>query len=88
MRLYVSSAFTRKPLVDLIFQGLGYPARNVLYTTGGVPPYVPDNFTITDSSEPYADWLNHILAQSQKDIPLIVSTSYGDDEQSVPGTVG
>ena len=32
--------------------------------------------------EPYLVWLNYVL--SQYDVPQVISTSYGDDEQTVP----
>jgi tripeptidyl-peptidase-1 len=64
--------------------GLAYPAKNIFYSTAGRPPFNPDNFTTSDTNEPYQEWLDFILSQKQKDIPLIVSTSYGDDEQTVP----
>ncbi|KAG6808099.1 hypothetical protein H0H93_000574, partial [Arthromyces matolae] len=31
---------------------------------------------------PYTDWLDFVLARD--DTPLVISTSYGDDEQTVP----
>lgn len=51
------------------------------YSTGGSPPFTPDSQTPTNTNEPYLDWLNFILAQST--IPQVITTSYGDDEQSV-----
>lgn len=62
--------------------GIGYPTPLTAYSTGGSPPFIPDELTTTDSNEPYAVWLQYILAQ--KDIPQTFSTSYGDDEQTVP----
>jgi len=37
---------------------------------------------LNDTNEPYLDWLNFILNQTS--IPQTITTSYGDDEQSVP----
>jgi hypothetical protein len=37
--------------------------------------------TPTNTNEPYLDWLNFILAQTA--IPQVITTSYGDDEQTV-----
>lgn len=59
-----------------------FPTTNIYYSTGGSPPFKPDSFTLTDTNEPYLDWLNFILAQDT--IPQVISTSYGDNEQSVP----
>ena len=38
--------------------------------------------TPTNTNEPYLDWLDFIL--DQPTIPQTISTSYGDDEQTVP----
>ena len=52
-----------------------------LSSTGGSPPFKPDDFTQRNTNEPYIDFLNFILHQSS--IAQVLSTSYGDDEQSV-----
>jgi tripeptidyl-peptidase-1 len=38
--------------------------------------------TLDNTNEPYLEWANFALAQSS--LPQVISTSYGDDEQSVP----
>lgn len=62
--------------------GMSFPTPNIYYSTGGSPPFNPDSQTPTNTNEPYLDWLNFILAQ--KTIPQVITTSYGDDEQTVP----
>ncbi|KAM6496816.1 Peptidase S8/S53 domain containing protein [Amanita muscaria] len=62
--------------------GISYPTPNTYYSTGGSPPFIPDSNTPTDTNEPYLDWLNFVLSQST--IPQVITTSYGDDEQTVP----
>lgn len=59
-----------------------YPTPNIFYSTAGAPPFVPDVQETTNLNEPYLDWLDFILIQ--KTIPQTISTSYGDDEQTVP----
>ena len=59
-----------------------WPTPLTVFSTGGSPPFVPDLNTPTDTNEPYLTFLNYVLAQS--DLPQVISTSYGDDEQSVP----
>jgi tripeptidyl-peptidase-1 len=54
----------------------------IAYSTGGSPPFNPDRNTPTDTNEPYLTWLNYVLAQD--DLPQVISSSYGDDEQTVP----
>lgn len=62
--------------------GVGYPTPLVAYHTGGRnPTYVPDLLTTDNSDEPFLTWANYIVAQD--DIPQVISTSYGDDEQTV-----
>jgi tripeptidyl-peptidase I len=62
--------------------GIGYPIPMISWSTGGSPPFIPDLSTPTDTNEPYLDWLNYVLAQD--DLPTVISTSYGDSEQTVP----
>ncbi|GJJ11172.1 hypothetical protein Clacol_005404 [Clathrus columnatus] len=62
--------------------GITYPTPNVFYSVGGRPPSIPDDTTPANSSEPYLDFLEYILQQD--DIPLVISNSYGDTEQTVP----
>lgn len=62
--------------------GIDYPTPAVAFTTGGSPPFTPDLNTPTDTNEPYLTWLQYVLGQS--DLPQTISTSYGDDEQTVP----
>ncbi|KAG1799114.1 peptidase S8/S53 domain-containing protein [Suillus variegatus] len=64
--------------------GLVWPTPGTFYTTGGEPPYIPDLVNPNNQNEPYTYWLEHLL--SQDDIPQTISTSYGDDEQTVPYT--
>ncbi|KIK96817.1 hypothetical protein PAXRUDRAFT_137604 [Paxillus rubicundulus Ve08.2h10] len=62
--------------------GLTYPTPGTFYSTDGEPPYIPDMETSTNTNEPYSYWLDYI--SSQEYIPQTISTSYGDDEQTVP----
>ncbi|KAF8897766.1 tripeptidyl peptidase A [Infundibulicybe gibba] len=62
--------------------GLSHPTPATFYSTAGRPPFTPDANTPTDTNEPYTDWLDFILKQENP--PLAISTSYGDDEQTVP----
>ncbi|KAJ7881181.1 peptidase S8/S53 domain-containing protein [Mycena leptocephala] len=63
-------------------EGISFPTPNIYYSTGGSPPFTKDTFTPTNTNEPYLDWLNFILNQTT--IPQTFTTSYGDDEQTVP----
>ena len=48
------------------------------------PPYNPDENTQRDTNEPYLDLVDYFLGSDTKDLPSVLSHSYGDDEQSVP----
>ncbi|KAJ6616964.1 peptidase S8/S53 domain-containing protein [Mycena sp. CBHHK59/15] len=63
-------------------EAISFPTPNIYYSTGGSPPFVKDSQTTTNTNEPYLDWLNFILNQTT--IPQTFTTSYGDDEQTVP----
>lgn len=73
--------------VQYAFGLSGAPLRTV-YSTGGSPPVIDDLvLNGTNTNEPYLDFLNYILADNytaNATIPQVISTSYGDDEQSVP----
>ncbi|KAF5321996.1 hypothetical protein D9619_000563 [Psilocybe cf. subviscida] len=62
--------------------GLSYPVPATFYSTAGRPPFKSDIRTPTNTNEPYAEWLDYVLEQESP--PLSISTSYGDDEQTVP----
>lgn len=61
---------------------LSYPIPNVFYETGGQPPFNPDDGTPSNNNEPYLDWLNYLAGKSS--VPQTMSSSYGDNEQTVP----
>lgn len=62
--------------------GMVYPIPLTSFSTGGSPPFIPDSNTPTDTNEPYLTWINYVTGQ--KDLPQVISSSYGDDEQTVP----
>ena len=66
---------------------VGYPVPIHAYSTAGRGRLVPDldQPNASDSSnEPYLDFLNYILKQTDEELPHTLTTSYGEDEQSVP----
>lgn len=64
--------------------GIAWPLPLTAYSTGGSPPFNPDQHTPSNTNEPYLTWTQYLMNQSDADIPQTISTSYGDDEQSVP----
>ncbi|KAF2823179.1 tripeptidyl-peptidase 1 precursor [Ophiobolus disseminans] len=62
--------------------GISWETPITSYSTGGQPPFVPDISTPTNTNEPYLAWVTWLL--SQRNIPNIISTSYGEPEQTIP----
>lgn len=62
--------------------GQVYPINVTAYSTGGSPPFQKSLHVPTNTNEPYLTWLEYVLAQG--DVAQTISTSYGDDEQTVP----
>lgn len=63
--------------------GMTYPMAVTSYSTGGAPPQTGDSAAGDDpGNEPYLTWVNYVLNQTSP--PQIISTSYSDDEQTVP----
>jgi len=63
--------------------GLTWPTPGTFWSTAGQPPFIPDAQTPNNTNEPYGEWLDFIIAQTDG-IPRTISTSYGDFEQTVP----
>ncbi|KAG9124088.1 hypothetical protein FRC07_012889 [Ceratobasidium sp. 392] len=59
-----------------------YPTPNIFYSMGGLAPFVADSTTTTSENEPYLEWVNYMLAKDK--LPPVISTSYGETEQTVP----
>jgi tripeptidyl-peptidase-1 len=80
------AAYALDKEANLDFQtivGMTYPMPVTAYSTGGVPPEIPDAAAgDPPGNEPYLTWANYVL--SQPSLPQVISTSYGDDEQTVP----
>tara|TARA_R110002003_G_scaffold242_13_gene17334 strand:+ start:30220 stop:31524 length:1305 start_codon:yes stop_codon:yes gene_type:complete len=62
--------------------GISWRTPITSYSTGGQPPFIPDISTPENTNEPYLAWVNWLL--QQKNIPKIISTSYGEPEQTIP----
>lgn len=62
-------------------------ASSVYYTTAGRGPLIPDldqPHANDSSNEPYLDQLHYLLSLPDDELPSVLSTSYGENEQSVP----
>jgi tripeptidyl-peptidase-1 len=59
----------------------------VYYSVGGRGPLDPDldqPDASAGTNEPYLELLQYLLGLKDADLPDVLSTSYGEDEQSVP----
>ncbi|OJJ73716.1 hypothetical protein ASPBRDRAFT_28912 [Aspergillus brasiliensis CBS 101740] len=64
--------------------GISHPLPVTEYITGGSPPFIPDVETTTDENEPYLNYYEYLLNKTNAELPLVISNSYGDDEDTVP----
>ncbi|KAI3324132.1 tripeptidyl-peptidase 1 precursor [Xylariaceae sp. AK1471] len=81
----VTSGTSKEANLDLqAIAGITYKTPIISYSTGGSPPFTPSKSTPDNSNEPYLVWVNWLL--QQKSIPQVISTSYADDEQTVPAS--
>ncbi|KAJ5301534.1 hypothetical protein PENANT_c002G09403 [Penicillium antarcticum] len=67
--------------------GVSSPVPVTEFSTGGRGELVPDldqPDPNDNNNEPYLDFLQSVLKLDNKDLPQVISTSYGEDEQSVP----
>ena len=66
-----------------ILHGIAFTTPLITYSTGSqAPAFKPDEYTPSNTNEPFLTWLHHVLAQ--KDSPQVIVISYGDVEQTVP----
>ena len=73
-------------------QGIAYPTRQIFYSTGGQAPFNRDSSTPVISgsetpinmNEPFLEWLEYLLGEPNSNIPPTISSSYSENEQTVP----
>lgn len=71
--------------LDVQYGGaMSFPIPNTYYSTGGSPPFDPSSNTPQNTNEPYAEFLSYVLNKTNAELPTVLSTSYGDEEQTVP----
>ncbi|KAJ5188909.1 Peptidase S8/S53 subtilisin/kexin/sedolisin [Penicillium cf. griseofulvum] len=67
--------------------GVSSPVPVTEFSVGGRGELVPDldqPDPNNNNNEPYLEFLQNVLKMDSKDLPQVISTSYGEDEQSVP----
>ena len=68
---------------------LSYLTPTTYYSTGGLGELVPDldqPDLSKNQNEPYLDFLHYIIKLPDSELPKTLTTSYGEDEQSVPAS--
>ncbi|EEA18993.1 Tripeptidyl-peptidase sed2 [Talaromyces marneffei ATCC 18224] len=66
---------------------LSYQTPTIFFSTGGRGPLIPDASqpnASASSNEPYLEQLHYLLNLSDEDLPAVLSTSYGENEQTLP----
>lgn len=66
---------------------LSYQVPTIFFSTGGRGPLVPDLSepdANASSNEPYLEQLHYLLDLPDEELPAVLSTSYGEDEQTLP----
>ncbi|OJD31690.1 tripeptidyl peptidase sed3 [Diplodia corticola] len=66
---------------------LVYPLDVTYFYTSGRGPLVPDlDQPDVSSNEPYLEYFTELMKKPDSELPSTLSTSYGEDEQSVPAS--
>ncbi|KAL2865847.1 S53 family peptidase [Aspergillus lucknowensis] len=66
---------------------LAYSPLATYYTTAGTAPFLPEVGESSEdesTNEPYLEQLHYLLNLPDEDLPAVLTTSYGEDEQTVP----
>ncbi|KAF7290096.1 Tripeptidyl peptidase A [Mycena chlorophos] len=64
---------------------VAFPIPMTYFTDNSIPPYIPDanqDSVMPGRNEPYLEFIDYVLTMD--DPPTVISTAYGDDEQTVP----
>lgn len=82
-----SSKDSTEASLDLQYAiSLAYRALVTFYTTGGRGPVISngENSTGISTNEPYLEQLHYLNSLPDKDLPAVMTMSYGESEQNVP----
>lgn len=67
--------------------GIAHPLPVTEFLTGGSPPFVPTVGQPTpadNNNEPYVPYYRYLLSRKNRELPQVISNSYGDQEDGVP----
>lgn len=83
-----SSRSSKEAGVDIQYAlSLAYNTTATYFTTGGRGPFVPEADQPNrgnSANEPYLEQLHYLLGLPDDELPAVLSTSYGEYEQTVP----
>lgn len=64
--------------------GMAWPVPMTAYHIGGLAPdFTPSVAQAENGNEPYLTWANYMTGVPDDELPQLITTSYGDDEQTV-----
>ncbi|KAJ5111267.1 polynucleotide 3'-phosphatase [Penicillium argentinense] len=84
-----SSGSTEASLDVQYSMALSYNALGTFYTTGGRGPLIPDGDQPDPNkttNEPYLEQLHYLINLPDDELPAVLTTSYGEPEQTVPAS--
>lgn len=88
LNLQDSSRSSSEASLDIQYAtSLAYRSLTTYYTTGGRGPAVANVGESNESestNEPFLEQLHYLLNLPDEDLPAVLTTSYGEDEQTVP----
>ncbi|GES57512.1 tripeptidyl peptidase SED3 [Aspergillus terreus] len=88
LNLQNSSQSSSEAALDIQYAAsIAYHAETKFYTTAGRGPLVPEADQPdpnNSDNEPYLEQLHYLINLPDADLPAVLSTSYGEDEQSLP----
>lgn len=64
-----------------------HPLPITEFVVAGIPPYIPDPaLPIGDpvQNEPWLEYYEYLMSKTNAEIPQVLTSSYGDEEQTVP----
>jgi tripeptidyl-peptidase I len=79
------SSTSREADMDVqLINAISAPLPLTEFVTGGSPPFIPDAVVASNNNEPYLEFYSRLLLSRREDLPFVVSSSYDENERTVP----